>query len=189
MQCEPERSENVEGLAPHRGTGSVSVSDIMLTRMSLRTSLSSLLHASHYTSRTLLARRLCGTSSNASRARMGKKKSSTPGEEHLLLPVHPSRAERPETDHELTVDTHTHLVSTFNAYQAAYKPGKYQTIWEFVRNMYGGRRVEAIVDVWCEAPVLKQWKEIADSALTEEQREKDWGGIDYWFVMGKSQDM
>ena len=51
--------------------------------------------------------------------------------------------------------------------------------------MYHGRRVEAIVDVWCEAPVLKQWKELADSALTQEQREKDWGGIEYWFVMGE----
>ena len=119
------------------------------------------------------------------RPRMGKKKSSTPAEEHLLLPLHPSRVERPETDHEPTVDTHTHLLSTYNSYQSTYKPGKHQTIWEFVRNMYHGRRVEAIVDVWCEAPVLKQWKELADSALTQERREKDWGGIEYWFVMGE----
>ncbi|GJE99511.1 TatD family hydrolase [Phanerochaete sordida] len=115
---------------------------------------------------------------------MGKKKNSTPGEEHLLLPVHPSRIERPETEHEPTVDTHTHLLSTFSAYQSTYKPGKHPTIWDFVRNMYHGRRVEAIVDVWCEGPVVKQWKELADSALTAEQREKDWGGMEYWFVMG-----
>ena len=102
------------------------------------------------------------------------------------MPVHPSRAERPEAEHEPTVDTHTHLLSTFSSYQSTYKPGKHQTIFEFVRNMYHGRRVEAIIDVWCEAPVLKQWKELADSALTAEQREKDWGGMDYWFVMGTS---
>ncbi|EKM61802.1 uncharacterized protein PHACADRAFT_248680 [Phanerochaete carnosa HHB-10118-sp] len=115
---------------------------------------------------------------------MGKKKNTTPGEEHLLLPVHPSRTERPEAEHEPTVDTHTHLLSTFSAYQATYKPGNHQTIWEFVRGMYRGRRVEAIVDVWCEAPVVKQWKELADSALAIERREKDWGGMEYWFVIG-----
>lgn len=55
--------------------------------------------------------------------------------------------------------------------------------------MYHGRRVEAIVDVWCEAPVRKtQWREIADSALTPEQRENDWGGIEYLFVMGEFDD-
>ena len=117
---------------------------------------------------------------------MGKKKNTTPGEEYLVLPTHPARIERPETEHEPTVDTHTHLLSTYNSYQATYKPGKHETIWEFVRGMYHGRRVEAIVDVWCEAPVMKsQWKEIADSALTAEGREKDWGGIEYWFVMGE----
>lgn len=117
--------------------------------------------------------------------KMGKKKNTTPGEEHLILPIHPLRAEQPETEHTPTVDTHTHLLSTFNSYQSTYKPGKHQTIWEFVRSMYHGRRVEAIIDVWCEAPVLKaQWKEIADSALTKEAREKDWGGLEYWFVMG-----
>lgn len=116
---------------------------------------------------------------------MGKKKNNTPPEEHLLLPVHPSRADSSESDHTPTVDTHTHLVSTFNAYQTTYKPGKHETIWDFVRGMYHGRRVEAIVDVWCEAPPLKaQWKDIADSALESEQREKQWGGIEYWFVMG-----
>ncbi|KAI0706180.1 hypothetical protein BC835DRAFT_1409801 [Cytidiella melzeri] len=116
---------------------------------------------------------------------MAKKKNNTPPEETLLLPVHPARADLPEIEHTSTVDTHTHLLLTFSSYQTTYKPGKHQTIWEFVRGMYHGRRVEAIVDVWCEAPVMKaQWKEIADSALTEEQREKDWGGLQYWFVMG-----
>jgi TatD DNase family protein len=116
---------------------------------------------------------------------MAKKKNNTPSEDTLLLPPHPARADLPDHEHTATVDTHTHLLSTFSSYKSIYKSGKYQTIWEFVREMYHGRKVEAIVDVWCEAPVMKaQWKEIADSALSEEQREKDWGGLQYWFVMG-----
>lgn len=118
---------------------------------------------------------------------MGKKRNTTPPEEHLLLPPHPSREESPEADHTPTVDTHTHLLSTFEAYQTTYKPGKHETIWDFVRGMYRGRRVEAIVDVWCEAKVWKGiWREIADSALDDAKREEQWAGIKYWFVMGES---
>lgn len=155
-------------------------------------SLRFLSHISHISRHT--GSRFASTHSHLRKARpkeryqpkMGKKKNTTPGEEYLVLPTHPARIERPETEHEPTVDTHTHLLSTYNSYQATYKPGKHETIWEFVRGMYHGRRVEAIVDVWCEAPVMKsQWKEIADSALTAEGREKDWGGIEYWFVMGE----
>lgn len=117
--------------------------------------------------------------------KMGKKKNTPPLEEHLVLPTHPSRLDSVESDHAATVDTHTHLLSTFEAYRATYKPGKHETIWDFVKAMYHGRRVEAIVDVWCEAPVRRaQWKELADSALDEEQRERNWSGIEYWFVMG-----
>lgn len=118
---------------------------------------------------------------------MGKKKNAKPDEGHLILPVHPSRSALSEAEHTPTVDTHTHLLSTFSSYRSAYKTGKHETIFDFVRAMYHGRRVAAIVDVWCEAPVQKSmWKEIADSALTAEQRERDWGGIEYWFVMGAS---
>lgn len=116
---------------------------------------------------------------------MAKKKNNTPPEDTLLLPLHPARTDIPETEYASTVDTHTHLLSTFSMYQNTYKPGQYETIWEFVRGMYHERKVEAIVDVWCEAPVMKaQWKEIADSALTEEQRKNNWAGVQYWFVMG-----
>ncbi|EDR07051.1 uncharacterized protein LACBIDRAFT_328338 [Laccaria bicolor S238N-H82] len=50
--------------------------------------------------------------------------------------------------------------------------------------MYEGRNVEAIVDVWCDAPVQKSWKTFADSALTPEDRQSRWGGIEYWFALG-----
>ncbi|KAH9892897.1 hypothetical protein C8Q73DRAFT_791883 [Cubamyces lactineus] len=112
---------------------------------------------------------------------MGKKKSNTPPEEHLLLPPHPARPDARATP---IVDTHTHLLSTFSFYRSKYKQGKCETVYDFVREMYKDRSVEAIVDVYCEAPVQAQWRELADSALSEEDRKTRWGGLEYWFVMG-----
>lgn len=103
---------------------------------------------------------------------MAKKKSSTPGEENLLLPAPPSTLP--------IVDTHTHVASTYEHYRGRYKAGKYTDVYEFVRAMYEGRGVGAVVDVWCEAPVRKHWKEFADSASEKEK----WGGMEYFFVMG-----
>ncbi|KAH9924096.1 hypothetical protein B0H21DRAFT_781442 [Amylocystis lapponica] len=112
---------------------------------------------------------------------MGKnKKSSVPPEEHMLLPAHPSR---PDSSQLPIVDTHTHLVSTFSLYRSKYKTGKHETIYDFVRELYRDHNVEAIVDVWCEAPVQRVWKSIADSALTEQERRDSWGGLQYYFVM------
>ncbi|KAI0047084.1 Metallo-dependent hydrolase [Auriscalpium vulgare] len=123
-------------------------------------------------SRTLFAR----TCAHQAPRGMGKKKG--PSEEALSLPPHPSGTETP------IIDTHTHLISTFGAYRQKYKDGQHETVFDFVKNMYAGRRVEAIVDVWCEAPVQRVWREIADSAVEAEDRERNWGGIEYWFVMG-----
>ena len=112
---------------------------------------------------------------------MGKnKKNAVPDEVHLSLPAHPSAATTP------IIDTHTHLLTTFSAYKSRYPSGKYESVWEFVRGMYAGRNVRAIVDVWCEAPVQRAWKEVADSALNPQDRAVKWGGIEYWFVMGMS---
>jgi TatD DNase family protein len=107
---------------------------------------------------------------------MGKnknKKQSIPDEAHLLLPQYATNT--------AIVDTHTHLVSTFAQYQNKYKGGKYETIYDFVRGLYQGRKVDSIVDVWCEAPVQTIWRELADSA---QRRDEQWDGIQYWFVMG-----
>lgn len=113
---------------------------------------------------------------------MGKnKKSSAPDEQllHLNRPASHASAS--------IVDTHTHLHSTFSTYRSKYPAGRYETIFDFVRGIYAGRDVDALVDVWCEAPVLKtQWKELADSAIAEEDRRSKWAGTDYWFVMGAS---
>lgn len=116
--------------------------------------------------------------------KMGKKKSSVPAEEHLLLPQHPGR---PDAQTTPIVDTHTHLLSTFSFYRSKYKEGKHDTVYDFVREMYRGHAVDAIVDVYCEAPVTKQWRELADSALSAEDRRVKWGGLEYWFVMGQSE--
>lgn len=44
--------------------------------------------------------------------------------------------------------------------------------------------MEALVDVYCEAPVKTRWKELADSAISPESRKEKWNDIEYWFVMG-----
>jgi TatD DNase family protein len=110
-----------------------------------------------------------------------KKSNIIPAETYLRLPplADASLADQP------IIDTHTHLVSTFSTYRSKYKNGTLYTIYDFVREMYRDRNVKAIVDVWCEAPVLMTWRELADSALTAEDREQKWGGVDYWFVMGE----
>ncbi|KAG5653457.1 hypothetical protein H0H81_000226 [Sphagnurus paluster] len=107
---------------------------------------------------------------------MAKKKSNTPSEQFLLLPTPPSTSS--------IVDTHTHLASTFSNYRHRYKSGKFEDVHQFIQAMYKGRNVDAIVDVWCEAPVQKLWRSFADSAVKSEDREKIWAGMEYWFVMG-----
>ncbi|KAF8575864.1 Metallo-dependent hydrolase [Ramaria rubella] len=115
------------------------------------------------------------------------KKTSIPHEQHLRLPSHPRFL-----DHAIPiVDTHTHLLSTYDMYIKHYPAQSDGGIFAFVREMYGDARgaswkhlTEAIVDVWCEGPVTKLWKDIADSALSEIDRKEKWNGIEYWFVMG-----
>ncbi|EMD36113.1 hypothetical protein CERSUDRAFT_116016 [Gelatoporia subvermispora B] len=106
----------------------------------------------------------------------GKKGGSAASEEHLFLPAHAATTS--------IVDTHTHLVSTYSAYRSKYPDGKYATIPDFVRELYKGKNVEAIVDVWCEAPVQQVWTELADATLNDQTRMESWGGLQYYFVMG-----
>ncbi|KAF4573163.1 hypothetical protein EYR40_003752 [Pleurotus pulmonarius] len=108
---------------------------------------------------------------------MAKKKAPIP-ESHLILPTHST------SQTASIVDTHTHIASTFEAYRHKYKEGKFETVFDFIKGVTANRNVDAVVDVWCEAPIRKLWKEFADSAVTEEDRIKNWGGLEYWFVMG-----
>lgn len=137
---------------------------------------------------------------------MAKKKvSSTPHETTLLMPQPPTTLP--------VVDTHTHIASTYEAYVARYKgkidEGQGQWVdptdsketgpspYTFLRAMFAERNVEAVVDVWCEAPVRKEWRAFADTALAlssttqdataTQTKESQWKGItEYWFVLGMS---
>lgn len=116
-----------------------------------------------------------------------KKRPATPDESHLLLPTlwtSSSSSAAAIDSRTPIVDTHTHLLSTFSSYRSKYPGGKFETVFDFVRGVYEGREVEAIVDVYCEAPVQKAWRELADSALVPADRAEKWAGIEYWFVMG-----
>jgi TatD DNase family protein len=112
---------------------------------------------------------------------MGKNNKKGPSEDVLILPNHPSHLVAP------IIDTHTHILSTFVAYKQKYKDAKFDSVYEFVRGLYQGKKVAALVDVWCEAPVQRIWKEVADSAIAESDRAEKWGGLEYWFVMGAFQ--
>jgi TatD DNase family protein len=67
-------------------------------------------------------------------------------------------------------------------YRENYRGGKYANVYDFAQAMYENRNIEALVDIWCEAPVQKMWKEFAGAALDE--KEKKWGNIKYWFALG-----
>ncbi|KAF8649324.1 hypothetical protein AX16_005879 [Volvariella volvacea WC 439] len=133
-----------------------------------------------YMSHSSGARRPYGNSSSNRNRNMGRKKNNVPAEEHLLLPAPSS----PSTAAAPIIDTHTHLASTFAWYKSKYPAGKYATVYDFVRGLYAGKNLEAIVDVWCEAPVQKLWREFADSAVREEDRREKWGALEYWFAIG-----
>jgi TatD DNase family protein len=150
---------------------------------------------------------------------MGKKgKVKSPPEATLTLPTHPSliSLESKSTLPDI-IDTHTHLLSTFKSYRSTYPSGVYGDLWAFVRGLYATKPslqlaadsangeatasgssneeqrypITNLVDVWCEAPITKTWKEIADSASpeitgdSEEVVRSRWGGVNYWFVMGE----
>ena len=61
--------------------------------------------------------------------------------------------------------THTHLLSTFEEYHKKYPKRAYDTIYKFTCMVITGQNVNAIIDVYYEAPVQKAWKELADSVL------------------------
>ncbi|CAE6389131.1 unnamed protein product [Rhizoctonia solani] len=125
--------------------------------------------------------------------RMGKSKAPKLPETCLDVPQVASLAGMEVTP---IYDTHTHLHSTFKAYRKEYPEGRYTSISEFVKGYYTRTTeqneelpaihvpVKSLVDVWCEAPILKEWRTLADSALTPDSRAENWGDIEYHFVMG-----
>ncbi|KIJ43729.1 hypothetical protein M422DRAFT_60300 [Sphaerobolus stellatus SS14] len=102
-----------------------------------------------------------------------------PKEWQLLTLKHPAAPGTP------IVDTHTELTSTFRRYRKSYPDTEFKYLHSFVRGLYGKAKVGAIVDVWewDEVPESMAWKELADSAVKEEERVAKWGRVGYWFIL------
>ncbi|CAG8676105.1 254_t:CDS:10, partial [Acaulospora colombiana] len=108
----------------------------------------------------------------ATKKYMGKKKKAAPiPEEVLHLPAHDGSLDR-RYPYASALD-----VRTISPQEAADNSENQDT-------RLCKHSVDTLIDVWCEAPVDKRWRDVADSARDEEQRKSLWGGIDYWFVMG-----
>ncbi|KAI5481659.1 hypothetical protein MNV49_002885 [Pseudohyphozyma bogoriensis] len=111
---------------------------------------------------------------------MAKSKSKKPLDEScLILPSPPF--ERTQTTPLEVIDTHTHILSTYNSYVKSFPPpnNNYQTLKEFVRKIVLEQGISGAVDVWCEAPMTAQFLEVVDS-LAELKEE----GFTYNFVVG-----
>lgn len=85
------------------------------------------------------------------------------------------------------VDTHTHILSTFEAYLAKYPEGSHASVKAFVKALLMSddtNRIHSVVDVWCEAPLKQKWLEVVAS-LGELKEE----GLRYSFVVGESAEL
>ena len=119
---------------------------------------------------------------------MVKKKPPRPTESQLFL-----RSSTLQPSQTPIIDTHTHILSTYQLYKEKYPEGRYaNSVFDFVGGAYEGRNVGSIVDVFCELPMSEMWKELADAAVQEtgggeESTSKGrWGSTEYFFVMGMS---
>jgi hypothetical protein len=114
------------------------------------------------------------------KAKMGKaskaRKTAIPPEEHLIPPTHP-QLQGLTANAPSIIDTHSHISSTYEAYRKAYPNGAHNDVYSFTRAMVNDRNVSALVDVFCEAPVLPVWKNLANA-------DEKWGDLKYRFVMG-----
>lgn len=119
----------------------------------------------------------------SSRTMVSKSKSRGPPAEHtLVLPRH--EALKSDSPVEL-VDSHTHVLSTYLSYIKSYPDRTHESIQAFVKALLASQdsnKVAAVVDVWCEAPLVANWREIVDS-LTELKSE----GLSYHFVVGEQE--
>ncbi|BGP01323.1 Hydrolase [Rhodotorula toruloides ATCC 204091] len=125
---------------------------------------------------------MSSTPVSASSSRSGK--SRTPHEDVLVLPIHNDLKELEDRD-LLLVDTHTHVLSTWLAYKEKYPAGKHESIRAFVESTLqadSSNRISKVVDVWCEAPPVANWREVVEdlSALDN---------LNYRFVIGAHPDV
>ncbi|GAA6038934.1 hypothetical protein JCM8097_000581 [Rhodosporidiobolus ruineniae] len=104
----------------------------------------------------------------------------TPPETVLLLPQHPELKALAEGNEVELVDTHTHVLSTFLTYKEKYPEGQHTTVQDFVKATLPN--MSAVVDVWCEAPMVGNWQEIVGSL--SDLKQADPSALDYYFVVG-----
>lgn len=96
---------------------------------------------------------------------MGSKSTSksTPVETALVLPLHP---ELKDVEHVELFDTHTHVLSTFEAYASKYPEGNHANVKDFVKALLRSEdtnKVDGVIDVWCEAPMADAWDQVVAS--------------------------
>ncbi|KIJ44521.1 hypothetical protein M422DRAFT_252129 [Sphaerobolus stellatus SS14] len=108
---------------------------------------------------------------------MGHKSNSPVPEELHLIPSALCLTRNRYAD----IDTHTHLISTYQHYQQSYPNTKLQdTLW-FIRGLHGktawGVETQGVVDMRYEPPVIKVCKDTVDSVIKEEDRAETWVGL------------
>ena len=111
---------------------------------------------------------------------MAKSKSKgVPDEKCLVLPRHNDMEDAADID---LIDTHTHVISTYETYRSKYAKGKHQSVREFVQALLlqdESHRVSKVVDVWCEAPLKAEWRDTVEQLSSIED-------FAYHFVVGVS---
>ncbi|KAK4058279.1 hypothetical protein OIO90_000436 [Microbotryomycetes sp. JL221] len=97
---------------------------------------------------------------------MGSKSKSkgTPDEACLVLPRHKDLEHDSTTSYPDLIDTHTHVLSTYETYLSKYPQGKHTQLANFVNNLLidngdQAHKLSKVVDVWCEAPLRTEWRD------------------------------
>ncbi|GAA5855491.1 hypothetical protein JCM8547_007858 [Rhodosporidiobolus lusitaniae] len=120
-------------------------------------------------------------SAPAKSSRQSTRSGRTPPEATLVLPRHAELRGLAEGEQVELVDTHTHVLSTFHAYQEKYPEGQHvESIQSFVKATLP--HMHSVVDVWCEAPMRVNWKEVVGQL--SELKKEDPNGLNYYFVVG-----
>ncbi|GAA6002174.1 hypothetical protein JCM10207_003109 [Rhodosporidiobolus poonsookiae] len=123
---------------------------------------------------------MSSTPTPAKSSRQSTKSSRTPNESVLLLPQHAELKGLSEGEQVELVDTHTHVLSTFLAYKEKYPEGQHQSVKDFVKATLPN--MDAVVDVWCEAPMKADWSDVVESLV--QLKEEDASAPAYHFVVG-----
>ncbi|GAA5869682.1 hypothetical protein JCM16303_000547 [Sporobolomyces ruberrimus] len=123
---------------------------------------------------------MCSGSVTPVKNSRSSKSKSLPDETRLVLPRHDAVSQVRLVE---IIDTHTHIWSIFEAYREKYPEGKHTTVKDFVQATLlspESNRVEAVVDVWCEADDPFQRPEWNETVTTLSELD----GFSYHYVIG-----